>query len=730
MQKAGFVEFKDKFHIHLNQQQWEAVCAVEGPVLLLAVPGSGKTTVLVTRLGYMTHCAGIASEKILTVTYTVAAARDMAERFGAVFGDELKGRLEFRTINGICARVIRYYGNRIGKTPFSLVTENEGTSKILADIYRMTQGSYATEGDLKGVRTMITYIKNMMLTGEEIKQLDEEAGFKISEIYKIYSSELQSRGWMDYDDQMVYARNILRKSPETLQYFQNKYEYICVDEAQDTSRIQHEIIRLLAGERDNLFMVGDEDQSIYGFRAAYPEALLSFEKNHPSARVLLMEINFRSDGEIVKAADRFIQKNSLRHEKHMTSAREAETEIQTIVLKNRSDQYQYLARIAEECGEQAAVLYRNNESVLPLVDLLERKGISYRLHNGELTFFTHRIVQDIRNIICFALNPKDTELFLQIYYKISTYISKQDALRICEISRNEDREVLEAAIDYGQLPARTVQSCKMIRAQLRSMLQQQADRAVGQIVDNMGYGSYLERVGTGDGKIFILKAIAQNENSPLRLVERLDELQLIMNEKEQGTGERRDRGNASPVILSTIHSSKGLEYDAVYLLDVIDGVFPENVPKNLKVIDQKEREAYEEERRLFYVGVTRARNRLSVFKLSQKSSFCRELTYKEKTGSRAVTDHKQQTPSPQRNAAALAQIYAIKKRPISRDGFREFLDAIGEGLVVRHKKLGEGVIVRIQGDKVVIQFGEEQRLFELKVLYEYGLLELQANDRD
>lgn len=331
-----YEDFCNKFHIRLNQQQLDAVRAIEGPVLLLAVPGSGKTTVLVTRLGYMIYCAGIAPEKILTVTYTVAAARDMSARFCSSFGNELKGRMAFRTINGICAKIIQYYGNRIGKSAFSLASENEGINKMLSDTFRRTQEAYATESDLKGIRTLITYIKNRMLTGEEIRELDEETGVKISEIYKAYCKEMYSQHLMDYDDQMLYAYNILRKSPETLEYFQNKYTYICVDEAQDTSKIQHAIIRLLAGSRDNLFMVGDEDQSIYGFRAAYPEALLSFEKDHPGARVLLMEKNFRSNGEIVAAADRFIQKNILRHEKHMTASREAGAGIEEITLKDRN----------------------------------------------------------------------------------------------------------------------------------------------------------------------------------------------------------------------------------------------------------------------------------------------------------------------------------------------------------------------------------------------------------
>lgn len=707
-----YEDFCNKFHIRLNQQQLDAVRAIEGPVLLLAVPGSGKTTVLVTRLGYMIYCAGIAPEKILTVTYTVAAARDMSARFCSSFGNELKGRMAFRTINGICAKIIQYYGNRIGKSAFSLALENEGINKMLSDTFRRTQEAYATESDLKGIRTLITYIKNRMLTGEEIRELDEETGIKISEIYKAYCKEMHSRHLMDYDDQMLYAYNILRKSSGTLEYFQNKYTYICVDEAQDTSKIQHAIIRLLAGSRDNLFMVGDEDQSIYGFRAAYPEALLSFEKDHPEARVLLMEKNFRSNGEIVAAADRFIQKNILRHEKHMTASREAGAGIEEITLKDRNAQYQYLAKAAEELKMQTAVLYRNNENALPLIDLLERQGIPYRIRNAELAFFTHRVVLDIRNIICFAANPKDTELFLQIYYKVATYVNKQDAIRICEISRSENREVLEVAGDCEGLPVRTMQRCKSIENHLKAILTERADRAIDRIVGDMGYGDYLKRMDVSDSKLFILRTIAQQEASPERLIERLDELQAIVKGKQENPG-------GQGVVLSTIHSSKGLEYDAVYLMDAVDGIFPESVPQNLKNMDKKEQEAYEEERRLFYVGVTRARDRLFVFRLSnQKSAFCRELTYKEKERAektKKLPNHKNISANP-------VSVYTVRKKPFSQTGFREFLNAIGEGLIVRHKKLGEGVVVEIWKDKVVIQFEEEQRLFELKTLYEYDLL--------
>ena len=215
------------------------------------------------------------------------------------------------------------------------------------------------------------------------------------------------------------------------------YPYICVDEAQDTSKIQHAIIALLTDKAQNIFMVGDEDQSIYGFRAAYPKALLSFEKNYPDAKVLLMEENFRSNADIVTAADQFIQKNTMRHAKHMTAGNSCKGKVRQIDLNSRMAQYTYLLKVAEECRDQTAVLYRDNECALPLIDLLERNNVPYRMRNAELTFFSHRVVVDITNIINFALNPKDTDIFLKIYYKLSMYIKKQDAI---EIARIRDRK--------------------------------------------------------------------------------------------------------------------------------------------------------------------------------------------------------------------------------------------------------------------------------------------------
>ncbi len=739
-------EFETTFSVKLNQQQKEAVQSTKGPVLLLAVPGSGKTTVLVTRLGYMIYCRNIPPESILTVTYTVAATKDMSERFAVRFGEDMAKRLEFRTINGICAMIIQYYGRRIGKTPFELVKDEKATTGMLIKICQDHGMGYPTESDLKNVRTLITYIKNMMLNEEELQKLEEESDIRIAGIYREYCRQMREQKLMDYDDQMLYAYNILRKDPGVLAYFQNRYPYICVDEAQDTSKIQHAIIALLAAGTGNLFMVGDEDQSIYGFRAAYPEALLSFEKKHSGAKVLLMEENFRSNAKIVEAADKFIQKNTLRHEKHMRAAREAGADIREISLKSRKAQYVYLMKAAQECTTgmagmsgseehrgradasvtETAVLYRDNECAIPLIDLLERKNIPYRMRNADLSFFTHRTVLDVQNIIRFAMDPKDTELFMQIYYRLKLFFNKKDALRYAQISQEKDMEVLDAALKYGNLEKYQEDNIRNLKRQMVRILNMPGDEAVNQILTYMGYQNYLKKMGMNANKLETVKLIGSRVESPEKLLERLEELRTIIQEKVSDKD--------CPFILSTMHASKGLEYDTVYLLDVMDGILPEKVLANPRTASKEELETYEEERRLFYVGVTRAKNQLNVFTTNKPSKFCSELL-----GKRNLRENQQKEYAGIKKWGdySPAGTYGIKgngmyhgygtghgsqKQP--GKSYQELADALGEGMVVKHKKFGEGVVVDMEGEHIRIQFGDNVKNMDLKVLARLGMLEI------
>jgi len=699
-----FNQFCEKFNINLTEQQNRAVQAVSGPTLLLAVPGSGKTTVLVTRLGYMIHCKHIPPESILTMTYTVAAAHDMKARFRQIFGNDLCDKLEFRTINGVCAKIIQNYEYLSGGTAFSLIADEKRISSILSDIYREVTGSFPTESDIKNVRTLITYAKNMMLTESEIKALNRQCP-RFSDMYYQYCGELRRRQQMDYDDQIVYAFNILRRYPVILEQIQHKYKYVCVDEAQDTSKIQHSIISLIAQNSGNLFMVGDEDQSIYGFRAAYPEALIQFEKQHKDANVLLMEKNFRSNAKIVAAADRFISKNTHRHAKNMHPSRPEGEEIKEITLKSQIEQYAEIIRMIGQTERETAILYRDNESALPLVDILERKGIPYRIKAGDLTFFTHRVVQDIRNIIQFAADPYNTDIFLQIYYKLTTYLNKTSAAIACDISRQEHISVWDAIFSMEDLSVGALKGCRNVKSQFDKLLLDSANKAINRIYTLMGYREYLDRMSIKPHKITILEAIGANEPSPYRLLQRLDELEEIIRYPDYSADNR--------LILSTIHSSKGLEYDTVFIIDVCDGIFPETVVHNIQKADKELVRTYEEERRLFYVGVTRARNSLNLFTYSgQSSTFCDEILNKKISFD---------TSAPK--AVTVPTSIIAKSKSENSQEFDEFLLLCQVGSIVTHKFFGTGRIIERDDDIIIAEFSSgRQKKLSISSLFQQNLL--------
>ena len=677
-----YQEFIEQFHIRLNPAQEAAVKTVNGPCLLLAVPGSGKTTVLVTRLGYMIRCLGIAPENILTLTYTVSATKDMTNRYISIFGDG--DQVEFRTINGISSKIIAFYGRSIGRASFELEANEKDRLFRISRAYQEATRLYPTESDISEISTGITYIKNMMYGEEEIKKLEESCEYPLYNIYTAYNNSLKDDGRMDYDDQMVYAYKILKCSPDTLRHFQNQYQYICVDEAQDTSKIQHMLIRLLAGSRDNLFMVGDEDQSIYGFRAAYPQALLSFEKDHPGAKVLLMEENYRSNANIVDAADTFIQKNRLRHKKTLRATRDAGSAVTKIQVNGRAGQYEYLKNIAENCTEETAVLYKDNESILPLVDLLDRSHVPFQMKNADLSFFTNKVTVDITNILKFAMNPSDEELFMSFYYKLGLYMTKKEAEMVCAFSQHSGLDIPAAGLKYRGLSDGARSRFEDFAHDIRFLKSKKPVTAVSFIDTTLGYGRYLQQRHISNSKIYTIKELFQRCNTIQEALSRLQELSELI--KNHSFGQ-------SGILFSTIHSSKGLEYKNVYLLDAIDGVFPDRLFSGKR----EELESYEELRRLFYVGITRAKDNLFLFRTGDASTFIDEMTVKKNVD---------------------------KKAPALSVAFEDYCNALSPGRKVIHKKFGEGAVISTKVPFVSIEFGGEKRTFGIQVLYEKNVLSI------
>lgn len=691
--------FAARYLAAFNAQQQTAVTAVEGPVLLLAVPGSGKTTVLVHRLGYMTACRDIPPEEILTMTYTVAATREMRARFAARFGEALARRMQFRTINGLSAVILHHYSQRFGRQQPRLVTEESELTRLLLQIYQHVSDDYPTESTLKELRTVLTYIKNMALDEEGIAALETDLP-DLPRFYRLYQEELKRRGWMDYDDQMVFALQILRAAPPVLAYFQQRFRYFCVDEAQDTSKIQHEIITLLARQSRNLFMVGDEDQSIYGFRAAYPQALMEFEKTWPGARVLLMEHNYRSGQEIVDAANHFVARNRYRRPKVLRATCGPRGPLEVVPIARREDQVRWLFDQVQ-AGQRLAVLFRNNESALPLIDLCERGALPYRFLKSDLTFFTDKVVQDVTDLLRFAAAPRNSDLFLRLYYKLGLPIAKRQALAACAESARSGRPILEVMIQSPELSRRLRTGLADVWQALQSLPGQTAAQALETLRDGAGYGAYLEQKKMDTGKLSILGLLAAQEPTPDRLLARLAELRALL----AGHQDPSD----PPLILSTIHSSKGLEYDSVVLLDVLDGILPAQPEVCCRT--QEDTRLYEEDRRLYYVGMTRARRRLVLFDCKEApSAFTQEVLF---TLPEARARREQAAAEAARLFGQTPAPFAPMPAPLTGDTPPvDLRELTWVGAPVEHAVFGKGTVAEVNGRFLTVRFGDgkERRL--------------------
>ena len=671
-----YEEFKSQYPIRLNRQQEEAVCQTEGPILLLAVPGSGKTTVLVTRLGYMLHCKGIRPEQILTVTYTVAATRDMKARFISSFGEDHADKLTFRTINGLCAVVIGRYARQKGTEPFALLDDERQINSVIRDLLARTGTAFPSDLQVKDARTHITYCKNMMLTEAEI-HAHKVDGMDFPRVYFEYQDYLLRSRRMDYDDQMVFTYRIFRQHPDILAYFQHRWPYICVDEAQDTSKIQHAILRQLASGSGNIFMVGDEDQSIYGFRAAWPQALLEFEQVFPGAKVLKLETNYRSTRAIVEKADAFIRRNQNRRPKKMRTENQQGSPIRKIMLEDYNRQYNYLLKVAENCEESTAVLYRNNDSALPLIDLLEQKGVPYACRQREGFFFASPLVRDITDMLEFAFDDGNKELFLRFYYKLDLKLKKAVISQLL-YGMPSDKSVFEVLLESGGLEPWQMGKGKAMQTHYSKLPYLTSFAAIQRLVRYMGYGDYLQEQHGDTTKLDILLSLANQTPSVGQFLLHLQELK----ERVETLEPRPD----CPFVLSTIHASKGLEYDHVILIDAVDGLLP----------SADEAEEFEEERRLFYVGATRARKQLEFL--------CYENKFGEPSDASFSFVSQFLGEEPKKEPERKAQ--PTKPAGPSKEQIANWMKDYIPGTEVTHKIFGRGLLTRREGAFATISFME------------------------
>lgn len=704
-----FRAFSEKYNIKLNPQQQRAVQAVGGANLMIAVPGSGKTTVMVARMGYMIYCKRIAPENILAITYTVSATNDIKRRFAEKFDPEIAKRLNIRTINSLCEQVINKYVQIHQRTRFTMLKANEQANIIKSIYIALTGDKFPHEADIIEAQTKISYIKNMMMTTPEqrAEYLNDKPFYE--EFFNRYVGMLKSQQRMDFDDQLIYARSILIIYADVLEWFQAQYQYICVDEAQDTSKIQHEIIRILASKQNNIFMVGDEDQSIYRFRAAYPRALLDFTDTYTNPYILFLETNYRSTKPIVSAAQLFISQNINRHsEKHMVASRGDGKPIERITVRKKHQQYSAIAEISKKEHGQMAVLYRNNGSAIPLMDLFLREKTPFvRLKEAGENFFTSKVVQDIVYFLRFAINLNDAEAFNQVYYKCGYGFKKNAAYWSCRKATQKRITIADELVNQMSQWPTLVRKAEDFRNKFKKIAASKPHDAID-LICRFWYYAYAKEKELDIGKVDILYALAVHEETIKGFLARLEQLPQLI-ESYKCTEE-------NPVILTTIHSAKGLEFDTVYIVDVYDGCLPHSCREDAP--EQERVDTYEEERRLFYVGITRAKNELHLFYVSDcVSEFVNAVAPPDRTAKEPVIRHPDvQIKEPK-----------METKPIQADSD---LAPYTVNTRIKHATYGEGIIVGLESIRddihvIEVQFdnGLKSKL-QLEVVVRIGSIHL------
>lgn len=674
MQQTILEYLKEQFHLSFTQQQLQAIETIDGPVLLLAVPGAGKTTVMVSRIASMIYEHGIAPSSILTITFSKAGARDMRRRYEGLFGQLEKETPLFCTIHSFCYQVVGSYCQATGGVAPQLIEARE-RSMALREIYQRINQEFLSEDLEEELVSNLSFIKNAMLRQEDVEQNEKQPAEKrvletqiknLWSIYKAYSNFKRDNGLMDFDDMLSYTLTILKKYPQILEYYQDRYPYLCVDEAQDTSKLQHAAIGLLAQKSQNLFLVGDEDQSIYRFRGACPENLLEFPKQYPKAKLLKMEENFRSTGEIVEHTNRFISFNKQRYPKNMFTHNERGGPIEVKKLHDFADQYH--AAIEAYLAEPGttAFIYRNNLSAVPIADILDRNDVDFYIKEHKARLKNNYVVSDVLAFFSLSFDPKDFAAFSRIFYKTSSCLKRNMLSRIPQGPLMEGESYFDRMVtlcDENQNTGK-IRYISMMVEQLHKM---DPVKAMECILYQIGYLGYLEFTsGAGYSmqaqKLNILMSLASRVSTVEQFLDRIDELDEIVVQHAQRPQAR--------LTLTTAHSAKGLEFDTVVLLDCMDDIFPAHSAVEKWKLGMEEE--MEEEARLFYVACTRARKRLV-------------LPY---------ANFSANTPAvPSRFLSRLMEPEQ-KEEQAKADGIRLY-----PGLMIEHKNFGRGQVVSVNRER-------------------------------
>ena len=708
----------------LNEQQKLGVFTTEGPVLILAGAGSGKTRVLTHRVAYLIEEKGVAPYHIMAITFTNKAAGEMRERIDSMIGMGSES-IWVSTFHSSCVRILRRFADRLGYANSFTIYDTDDSKTLMKDICKRLEIDTKIYKE-KTFLNVISSAKNELISPEEFAQ-DAAGDFnktRQAQVYREYQARLKANNAMDFDDLIMKTVELLKFDTEVRNFYQEKFHYIMVDEYQDTNTAQFELVRLLASGRENLCVVGDDDQSIYKFRGANIYNILNFEKHYPNATVIKLEQNYRSTANILNAANGVIANNQGRKEKRLwteagdgekiyfqqfeSAYEEADFIARDIAARVRRGEYQY-----GDC----AILYRTNGQSRMLEEKLIMSGIPYKIVGG-VNFYARREVKDLLSYMKVVDNAQD-DLAVQRIINVpkrgigATSIGKaSDYAYHMGLNLFEALEKADEIPTLGRAAGKIAPFVELIH-HFRSVCANEGVAALLQeIIDETGYVDELKLEGTDEAKArienideLITKVVSyEQEAEEPSLSGFLEEVALVAD-----IDSLADDG--SYVVLMTLHSAKGLEFPNVYLSGMEDGLFP----SYMSITADNSEEEIEEERRLCYVGITRAKQHLSITGARMRmirgetqfhgiSRFVKEIPQELIQGNTWEPKPRDEFLG-ERPISNRQKMQKMKKTPLAAQTYQAVKDFgtkiqknsldYGEGDRVKHIKFGEGTVVQI-----------------------------------
>jgi DNA helicase-2/ATP-dependent DNA helicase PcrA len=697
----------EQYLADLNPAQREAVLATEGPLLVIAGAGSGKTRVLTYRVAHLINAIGAKPNEILAITFTNKAAGEMRERLERLLGRSGRG-LWILTFHAACGRILRREAQRLGyRSNFTIYDQ--------ADQIRLVkQCLEELERDPKrftprGIHNQISHAKDRLIGPDEYaNQVQSFYDQTVADVYQLYQRRLFASNAVDFDDLLMLTVDVLERFPDALEKWQKAFRYILVDEYQDTNHAQYRLLQLLSQPDMNVCAVGDPDQSIFAFRGADINNILDFERDFPGTRTIALEQNYRSTNSILDAANAVISNNRERKPKDLWSELGDGDPVRVVEVEDEHAEARFvaagIAALVEEgySGDEIAVFYRTNAQSRVLEDVLVRQDIAYQVIGGP-RFYERAEIKDAIAYLQAIDNPYDAVSLQRIANKPRRGIGDSSLARLQTWADAQGRSLWEATefaeeAGVGAAPLRAVQQFRTLMESLQSgALELPVSELVERTLERSGYLEALEAERTieAQGRVENLQELV---GVAREYQETADEPSLsnFLQEISLYSDQDAIREEESRVTLMTLHNAKGLEFRAVYLLGMEEGIFP-----HARSIEEQ---GIEEERRLAYVGMTRAKEHLTLMHASARSLW----------GSRGYN-------LPSRFLDELpASVERERLRPSSWSSYgaqgvapREDVPSLSTGDSVRHGTLGEGVVTQIEpGGVVTVRFedGSERRL--------------------